>query len=89
VTLRADGTADVAVYAGHADGVQLCLFDPDGTERRVRLTNRAHGTWFDRVAGVRQGQRYGFRVEGPWEPERGMRHNPAKLLLDPYARAVE
>jgi isoamylase len=93
VTLLPDGSADVAVYAGHADGVDLCLLDAgDGTgasERRVPLTGRAHGTWFGRVPGVGTGQRYGFRVEGPWEPNRGMRHNPAKLLLDPYARGVE
>jgi glycogen operon protein len=89
VTLHPDGTADVAVYAGHADGVQLCLFDAAGNERRVQLTSRSHGTWFDRVTDVREGQRYGFRVDGPWEPGHGLRHNPAKLLLDPYARAVE
>ena len=93
ITPRSDGSADVAVYAGHADGVQLCLFDADDrtgeSERRERLTGHAHGTWFGQVEGVGTGQRYGFRVEGPWEPDRGLRHNPAKLLLDPYARAVE
>ncbi len=93
VTLRADGSADVAVYAGHADGVELCLFEPrdiEGrSERRVELGGRSHGTWFARVPDLRAGQRYGLRVHGPWEPERGHRHNPAKLLLDPYAQAVE
>jgi isoamylase len=85
--------AEFCVHAGDADGVELCLFDPGDTdgssERRVPLTGRAHGWWFDRVPGVRPGQRYGVRVHGPWRPERGLRHNPAKLLLDPYARAVE
>ncbi|GAA4400341.1 glycogen debranching protein GlgX [Fodinibacter luteus] len=88
-----DGGADVAVYAGHADTVELCLFDPgddDGTsERRVPLRERAHGWWFAFVPGVRAGQRYGVRVHGTWDPDQGLRHNPAKLLLDPYARAVE
>ena len=93
VTLRDDGSADVAVYAGHADGVELCLFDagdPTGeSERRVELRGRSHGTWFARVPDLRAGQRYGVRVHGPWEPDRGNRHNPHKLLLDPYAQAVE
>ncbi|WP_253272606.1 glycogen debranching protein GlgX [Arsenicicoccus sp. oral taxon 190] len=92
VTLTAEG-AEVAVFAGHADAVELCLFDPGDTtgasERRVPLRHRAFGTWFDVVPGVRAGQRYGFRVHGPWRPWDGHRHNPAKLLLDPYARAVE
>ncbi len=88
-----DGGADVAVYAGHADGVELCLFeagDDEGTsERRVPLTERAHGWWFGFVPGVRAGQRYGIRADGAWDPEAGLRHNPAKLLLDPYAKALE
>ncbi len=92
VTLLEDGI-DVAVYAGHADGVDLCLFaagDSSSTsEQRVPLTERAHGWWFATVPGIGRGQRYGFRVEGTWEPSQGMRHNPAKLLLDPYAKAIE
>ncbi len=87
------GGADVAVYAGHADGVEVCLFDPDDpageSERRVRLRERAHGWWFGLVPGMAAGQRYGLRVDGPWEPERGLLHNPAKLLVDPYAGALE
>ncbi len=81
-----------AVFASHADRVELCLFDAGDTtgetERRVILRNRIHGTWFDHVEDVRPGQRYGFRVHGPWRPERGMRHNPAKLLLDPYGKGL-
>jgi glycogen operon protein len=85
--------AQFCVYAGHARSVEVCLFDvaPDGseTERRVPLGHRAHGTWFDTIPGVGFGQRYGFRVDGDWDPDRSLLHNPAKLLLDPYARAIE
>ncbi len=92
VTLTGDG-AEVAVFAGHAEGVELCLDDDrdpsPGGERRVELTDRADGIWFGHVPGVRAGQRYGFRVHGAWQPEQGLRHNPDKLLLDPYARAVD
>lgn len=92
ITLRPGG-ADVSVYAGHADSVDLCLFEPDdpagGSERVVPLLERAHGWWFGFVPGMAAGQRYGFRVDGGWDPERGMRHNRAKLLIDPYAKALE
>ncbi|GAB2757167.1 glycogen debranching protein GlgX [Terrabacter koreensis] len=88
-----DGGAQFSVYAGHARSVEVCLFDelPDGSraERRVLLRHRAHGTWFDTVPGIVAGQRYAFRVDGEWDPDRSLLHNPAKLLLDPYARAVE
>ncbi len=88
-----DGGAQFSVYAGHARAVEVCLFDelPDGTttERRVALRHRAHGTWFDTVPGVGAGQRYAFRVDGDWDPDRSLLHNPAKLLLDPYARAIQ
>jgi glycogen operon protein len=88
-----EGGAQVCVYAGHADGVQVCLFEPGDihgeTERRVPLTERVYGYWFGFVPGMGVGQRYGFRVSGPWAPHDGMRYNPAKLLLDPYARAIE
>ncbi len=88
-----DGGADVSVYAGHAEEVTLCLFDADdadgSTERHVPLVERAHGWWFGFVPGVAAGQGYGFRVDGEWRPEAGLRHNSHKLLLDPYARAVE
>jgi isoamylase len=84
--------------AAHADRVQLCLLDP-GTapgsgpevqwiERRIDLPNRTYGIWHGFVPDVHPGQHYGFRVHGDWDPRRGHRHNPAKLLLDPYARAV-
>jgi glycogen operon protein len=87
-----DGGADVAVVAAHAEAVELCLVEtgPDGewAERRFELTGRTHGIWHGFVPGMGEGTRYGFRVHGPWDPRRGHRHNPAKLLLDPYARAV-
>ncbi|WP_226344492.1 glycogen debranching protein GlgX [Agilicoccus flavus] len=82
-----------AVAAGHAQRVELCLFDTDdrdgSSERRIPLTDNVHGVWFARVPGVRPGQRYGYRVHGPWRPDLGHTHNPAKLLLDPYAGAIE
>src|SRR5690349_2784435 len=88
-----DGGADFAVYAGHAESVEVCLFDPgdtDGsTECRIPLTQRTHGTWFGFLPGVGPGQRYALRADGPWRPAEGLRYNPAKLLLDPYARAIE
>jgi glycogen operon protein len=79
------------VFAPEATGVELCLFDEvDGTDRETRwtLTETTLGIWHGAVPGVPRGQRYGFRVDGPWQPARGRVFNPAKLLLDPYARAV-
>jgi isoamylase len=88
-----EGGAEVSVYAGHADGVEVCLFDAGDTagesERRFALTERAHGWWYGLLPGVGAGQRYGVRAHGAWDPDQGLLHNPAKLLLDPYARAVE
>ncbi|WP_332879911.1 glycogen debranching protein GlgX [Kineosporia rhizophila] len=89
-----EGGIDVAVMASHADRVQLCLLDPDvntegrWSERRIDLPNCTYGIWHGFVPDVPTGQRYGFRVHGEWDPRRGHRHNPAKLLLDPYARAI-
>ena len=91
-TLTNDGV-DFAIYAGHAEAVEICLFEADdatgASERRVSLPERAHGTWFGSVPGLRAGQRYAVRAHGPWQPEQGLRYNSAKLLLDPYARAIE
>ncbi|GAA1230451.1 glycogen debranching protein GlgX [Oryzihumus leptocrescens] len=91
-TVRPDGV-EFSVYAGHADGLEICLFDPDDStgesERRVRLTDRVHGTWFGFVPGIGPGQRYAVRAHGPWRPAEGLRHNPDKLLVDPYARALD
>ncbi|MGY4645597.1 glycogen debranching protein GlgX [Cellulomonas sp. URHB0016] len=87
-----DEGVDVAVLASHATSVQLCLFDGPADaphERTVPLHGPAHGVFSASVPGVRPGQRYGFRVHGPWNPEQGLRHNPAKLLVDPYARGLD
>ncbi|MFD7320147.1 glycogen debranching protein GlgX [Streptomyces sp. NPDC059875] len=78
-----------ALWAGGAEAVELCLFDADGTERRLPLTELTHEIWHGFVPGVAAGQRYGHRVHGRWDPWTGARWNPAKLLLDPYARAVD
>src|SRR4051812_29857889 len=83
-----DGGTNVAVASEVADGVQLCLFDEDGAEHRVDLLEYDAGVWHGFVPGMKPGDRYGFRVDGPYDPSRGLRCNPAKLLLDPYAKAV-
>ncbi len=77
-----------ALWAPMAERVEVCLFAADGTERRVPLTEQLFGTWHGRIADVGPGQTYGFRVHGPWDPQTGHRFNPAKLLVDPYARAI-
>ncbi|MFF0472908.1 glycogen debranching protein GlgX [Streptomyces sp. NPDC004284] len=78
-----------ALWAGGAEAVELCLFDTDGTETRLPLTELTHEIWHGFVPGVGPGRRYGYRVHGRWDPWTGARWNPAKLLLDPYARAVD
>lgn len=78
-----------ALWAQGAEAVELCLFDGQGGETRCALTELTHEIWHGFVPGVRPGQRYGFRVHGRWDPWTGARYNPAKLLLDPYARAVD
>jgi glycogen operon protein len=65
------------------------LFDEDGKERRVEVQDRIAFQWHIYVRGVGPGQRYGYRVHGPYEPAQGLRFNPAKLLIDPYAKAIE
>ena len=78
-----------AVFSEVADGVELCLFEADGTETKVPLPEADGYVWHGYLPGVVPGQRYGFRVHGPYEPARGHRCNPAKVLLDPYAKAIE
>jgi glycogen operon protein len=77
------------LWSEHGEAVEVCLFDSDGAERRIPLARGPNGVWAADVAGVGEGQPNGYRVHGPFEPERGHRFNPAKLLLDPYARLVE
>ncbi|MGW4035287.1 glycogen debranching protein GlgX [Streptomyces sp. NPDC004778] len=86
-----DGVAgtNFALWAGGAEAVELCLFDGRGVETRCPLTELTHEIWHGFVPGVRPGQRYGYRVHGRWDPWTGARWNAAKLLLDPYARAVD
>ncbi|WP_448627262.1 glycogen debranching protein GlgX [Geodermatophilus sp. URMC 64] len=85
-----DGTGtNFALWSAGASAVDLCLFDPDGTEHRHRLRESTHQVWHARLPGVGPGQRYGYRVHGAYDPPQGLRYNPAKLLLDPYARAVD
>lgn len=86
-----DGTGtNFAIFSGVADGVELCLFDgPDREETRIALTEVDGHIWHAYLPGVGPGQRYGYRVHGPWDPSSGKRCNASKLLLDPYARSVE
>ena len=71
-----------------ADAMMLCLFDEAGTETRVPLLDYDAGVWHAFMPGVGPGQAYGYRATGPYDPARGVRCNQAKLLLDPYARAL-
>ncbi|HEX6887813.1 MAG TPA: glycogen debranching protein GlgX [Candidatus Nanopelagicales bacterium] len=88
VTLDDNG-ANVAIWAEGAYGVDLCLFDDDGAERRIALQEKTFHVFHGYVPGMRAGDRYGFRVHGPWDPWRGDRWNGQKLLMDPYARAID
>ncbi len=84
-----DGSGvNVAVWSASATAVDVCLFDQDGAETRVALQERTGPVWHGYLPGVVPGQRYGFRADGPFAPDDGMRFNPAKLLVDPYARLI-
>ena len=78
-----------AIASEIADAIDLCLFDDEGAEQRVRLPERTGVTWHGYLPGVEAGQRYGFRVHGPFAPDSGHRCNPHKLLLDPYSKSIE
>jgi len=85
-----DGTGvNFAVFSEVAERVDLCLLDEDLAETRLELIEVDGSVWHGYVPGVQPGQRYGFRVHGPYDPGNGQRANPAKLLLDPYAKAIE
>ncbi len=77
------------LFSEVAQRVELCLFDDDGVESRVDLHEVDGFVWHAYLPGVGPGQRYGYRVHGPYDPAAGHRCNPAKLLLDPYAKAIE
>src|SRR5512142_2619955 len=78
-----------ALFSEVAERVELCLFDESGTETRVDLPESTGFVWHGYLPAVSPGLRYGYRVHGPWDPGNGLRCNPAKLLLDPYAKAIE
>src|SRR2546421_10690718 len=77
-----------SLFSELAEKVELCLFDDAGKETRVDLPEVTGFTWHGYAPGIAAGQRYGFRVAGPYQPAEGKRCNPYKLLLVPYARAV-
>ena len=90
-TFDGKGT-NFALFSEHATGAELCLFGGAlGNDEiaRVPLVERTEHIWHAYLAGVGAGQRYGYRVSGPYDPPKGHRYNPAKLLLDPYARAID
>jgi glycogen operon protein len=82
------GGVRFAVASAVADAVEVCLISEGGAERRIELPERTFGVWHGLVPGVTTNQRYGYRVHGPYDPQRGLRCNPAKLLVDPYATRV-
>ncbi|MBT8241178.1 MAG: glycogen debranching protein GlgX [Acidimicrobiia bacterium] len=83
------GGTNFSLVSEVADRVELCLFDSDGTERRIDIEEVDAYCWHVYLPTVGPGQRYGYRVHGPWDPAAGLRCNPNKLLLDPYAKAVD
>ena len=78
-----------ALFSQVAQKVELCLFDEEDRETRVEMTEQNSYVWHDYLPGIQPGQRYGYRVYGPYDPAKGLRCNPNKLLLDPYAKAIE
>ena len=78
-----------AIFSEVAERVELCLVDVDGAEQRVEMTEIDGFVWHCHLPRIGPGQRYGFRVHGPYDPSRGHRCDPSKLLLDPYAKAIE
>src|SRR5450631_759073 len=85
-----DGSGvNFAIFSEVADKVEVCLVADDCTETRVELTEVDGHVWHGYMSAIQPGQRYGFRVHGPYDPANGHRCNPAKLLLDPYAKAID
>ena len=78
-----------SLFSENSEGVELCLFDPTGkNETRIRIRERTSGVWHLYLPDIKPGQLYGYRVHGPYDPHTGLRFNPSKLLLDPYAKAI-
>lgn len=87
---RYDGAGvNFSLYSQVAQKVELCLFDEEDQETRIEMTEQNSYVWHNYISGIQPGQRYGYRVYGPYDPEHGLRCNPNKLLLDPYAAAIE
>jgi glycogen operon protein len=87
-----DGGANFAIWSNAADAVELCLFNEVNgklVETRFAMSHRNGPIWHGYLAGVKAGQRYGYRVYGPWQPENGVRFNAAKLLIDPYTHQLD
>ena len=78
-----------SLFSEHAESVELCLYDADDNEESIDVVERTAFNWHCFLPGVGPGQRYGYRVHGPYEPESGHRFNPSKLLIDPYAKAID
>ena len=87
-TFNGKGT-NFSLFSEAATRVQLCLFADDGTETCVDLPEVTALCWHGYLPGINPGQRYGYRVHGPWDPAQGQYCNPRKLLLDPYAKALD
>jgi isoamylase len=87
-TWNGSGT-NFSLFSENAERVELCLFDEDGEEERIEVVERTAHNWHCYLPGVGPGQRYGYRVYGPYAPDDGHRFNPVKLLIDPYAKAIE
>ena len=86
-----DGGTNFAIWSNAADAVELCLFNEVNgalVETRFAMSHRNGPIWHGYLAGVRAGQRYGYRIYGPWAPEHGVRFNPEKLLIDPYTHQL-
>src|SRR5271170_3176182 len=85
-----DGSGtNFSVFSENAEAVELCLFDEAGNEERIAVRERTAFNWHCYIPGVGPGQRYGYRVHGHYDPLHGKRFNAAKLLIDPYAKAIE
>jgi isoamylase len=87
-TWDGEGT-NFSLFTENAEGVELCLFDESGEEQRIHIYDQTAHQHHVYVPGVGPGQRYGYRVSGPYDPASGARFNPAKLLIDPYAKAID
>jgi glycogen operon protein len=90
LTLQGQDGVNFAVYSRHAERIDVCLYDAQGVEEvaRFALPQCTHSVWHGFVPGLRAGQLYGLRAHGPYQSARGQRFNPARLLIDPFARAL-